>query len=374
LTDSHIWAEKYSGTLDDVFDMQEKVSRSLTKSLRLKLSSKEDKSISQRLISDIRVYEYYLKAKLEIYSWTESGMERALEYLQRGIEISGDNVLLYFGMGYVYCIYITIGVKNKEECLNKSEQYARKIFELDSDSVYGHRLLGLINVRRDLQQGVKQLKSTLEIDPNDPESLSFLVAIYCNTGKQYAAVQYIERLINTDPFNAAGPILYSFIELLNGHFKIALEKSYVTYNMSPTHPSTLLMHAQILAYNNQLEESYSICDQNLKYNQGHIMAQISKCLKFALQGNKAKTKKAMSGGVKSKARCDYYDAWVMAVCDALIGEKDEAITSLECGVNLGAVNYPWYNKIDPFLENIRGEERFKKLMERVKYEWENFEV
>ena len=29
---------------------------------------------------------------------------------------------------------------------------------------------------------------------------------------------------------------------------------------------------------------------------------------------------------------------------------------------------------DPFLENIRGEPRFKKLMERVKHEWENFEV
>jgi hypothetical protein len=29
---------------------------------------------------------------------------------------------------------------------------------------------------------------------------------------------------------------------------------------------------------------------------------------------------------------------------------------------------------DPLLKNIRSEERFKKLMERVKYEWENFEV
>ena len=34
----------------------------------------------------------------------------------------------------------------------------------------------------------------------------------------------------------------------------------------------------------------------------------------------------------------------------------------------------WGAKNDPFLENIRGEPRFKKLMERVKREWENFEV
>jgi hypothetical protein len=42
-------------------------------------------------------------------------------------------------------------------------------------------------------------------------------------------------------------------------------------------------------------------------------------------------------------------------------------------VNLGMINYPLMNGLDPFLANIRGEERFKKLMERVKYEWEHFE-
>jgi hypothetical protein len=64
----------------------------------------------------------------------------------------------------------------------------------------------------------------------------------------------------------------------------------------------------------------------------------------------------------------------MAEGYALIGEKDEAINWLEEGMKWGFINYPFLNEIDPFLENIRGEPRFKKLMERVKHEWENFEV
>jgi hypothetical protein len=35
--------------------------------------------------------------------------------------------------------------------------------------------------------------------------------------------------------------------------------------------------------------------------------------------------------------------------------------------------YPFLNEYDPYLANIRGEESFKKLMERVKYEWVHFE-
>ena len=47
---------------------------------------------------------------------------------------------------------------------------------------------------------------------------------------------------------------------------------------------------------------------------------------------------------------------------------------LEHAIDLGWINYPNMVDQDPFLKNIRNEERFQKLMERVKYEWENFEV
>jgi len=59
-----------------------------------------------------------------------------------------------------------------------------------------------------------------------------------------------------------------------------------------------------------------------------------------------------------------------------MGLKEESIEWVENGVNCitAFIDYPFLSEIDPFLENIRGEERFKKIMERVKYEWENFEL
>ena len=59
---------------------------------------------------------------------------------------------------------------------------------------------------------------------------------------------------------------------------------------------------------------------------------------------------------------------------AMLDEKEKTLNWSENAVNLGFINYPYMSQHDPFLENIRGEERFKKLMERVNYEWENFEV
>ena len=58
---------------------------------------------------------------------------------------------------------------------------------------------------------------------------------------------------------------------------------------------------------------------------------------------------------------------------AVLDEKKEALDWLENAVNRGIINYSFINRYDSFLANIRGEERFKKLMKRVKYEWEHFE-
>ena len=57
----------------------------------------------------------------------------------------------------------------------------------------------------------------------------------------------------------------------------------------------------------------------------------------------------------------------------MIGEIGLALDSPELDVNLGMSNYPLMSELDPFLDSVRGEERFKTLMERVKSEWERFQ-
>jgi hypothetical protein len=69
---------------------------------------------------------------------------------------------------------------------------------------------------------------------------------------------------------------------------------------------------------------------------------------------------------------EIFPIW-MAESYALINEINESIDWLEHGVTCGFINYLFLMEYDPFLANIRGEPRFKKLMERVKYEWEHFE-
>jgi len=92
--DTQLWAEKLNGTLEDVFDIQERLSRQIVDALRLRLTPTEDQRIAERPIADVRAYEYYLLARQQIWGFTGSSLDRALHLVRRAQEIVGDNELL----------------------------------------------------------------------------------------------------------------------------------------------------------------------------------------------------------------------------------------------------------------------------------------
>lgn len=147
-TDVHIWAEKYSGTLDDVFDIQDKVFRAIVTALKVKLAPDEEQRIADRPLTNVLAYDAYLRALQDIWRWTELALERARLHLQNALEIVGDNALLYVGLGTVYANYWHAAIRMDEETLLKAEEFASKALRLEPDLAQGHGLLASVAMAR----------------------------------------------------------------------------------------------------------------------------------------------------------------------------------------------------------------------------------
>ena len=65
-TDAPFWSDKYSGTMDDVFEVQERVSREIVRALGVRLTSDEHRRLAERPIADPRAFELFLQARQEI--------------------------------------------------------------------------------------------------------------------------------------------------------------------------------------------------------------------------------------------------------------------------------------------------------------------
>ncbi|MFH1763371.1 MAG: hypothetical protein ABIF09_04175, partial [Gemmatimonadota bacterium] len=59
---------------------------------------------------------------------------------------------------------------------------------------------------------------------------------------------------------------------------------------------------------------------------------------------------------------------------ALINRNEDALEWLQHALDRDFINYPYLAETGPFLENLRGEARFREMLEVVKAKWESFEV
>jgi len=379
-SDAHLWAEKYSGTLDDVFNIQENVSRSIVDAIKLKLSPEESKKIAERPIDNVQAYECYLRARRDMSRLTEEGLGHALRDLQNGFEIIGENALIYVGLAIVYILYYETGITADEETLQKAEEFANKVLKLKPNSSSSHYLLGAIErFRGSPLKAIKHFKQALAVDPDCVDALLWLSGSYAfHAGKPSAAEPLIKRLIEIDPLTPVNFLFLGLIQFMGGQLDQALSSFRKMEKLEPESIFPKFWCIYVLAWKSQYDKAFELIDQIIKdksHDMAHkIFAEWCLFFKYALQGEKTRALETISEDVKMYFWNDPELPWLGACNYALINEKEEALNWLEHAIDRGWINYPLFAEKDPFLENIRGEERFKKLMERVKYAWENFEV
>jgi eukaryotic-like serine/threonine-protein kinase len=376
LNDAHLWADKFSGTLDDVFDMQDKVSRSIVEALRLRLTQNEDQQIAKKPLVDMRAYDCYLRARREIYRFTDEGFEEAKRLLRAGLNIVGDNALIYAGLGYTHLASADIGMK-PIETIDKAGKYAEQALRLDPETSTAHLVLGYVQMMHGNQREcIRHCKRALSIDPNDYDANLWLGMSLCFVGKMQEVFPIAQRMIALDPLNPVSYWMETFGHFFEGRFLEAYESlKRDPLGASLEVPVFRLWLAYSLTYANLRREALALLDQateTLK-TEDFVLRSLP-LLRAALQGDRRFITEMITADLVTAASIDCMKACFLMSFYAIVGDKEMTLKWLEAAVGRGLINYPFYNNYDPFLAKIRGEPRFQKLMERVKYEWEHFEA
>jgi TolB-like protein len=374
-TDEHLWSERYSGTLDDVFDMQERLACSIVDALMLELSPEEERRLKERPIDNVQAYECYLRARQEIWLFTKDASDRARQHLQNGLDIIGENALLLAGMGYVYAQYANIGVEH-EEYIEKAEEYAGKALEQDPDSAEAHIVLGFTDLalRGDQKESFYHLKQALARKPDDPHTLLWLVIGHTVVGRVDEAYPLAERLARVDPLTPASIWRKAFLDVWGGRFDVPSEEVTKWFRLEPQNPSALMMGALLLAYCSRYDEARDLIRGNLQAGLEDFLTHMTLLLEGALDSDSSRFQEIMTEDFRRTARRDPQWSYIVADIHALAGLKQEALDWLSNAVDRGFINYPFIAEHDPLLEPLRSEPRFRDIAARAKHEWEHFDA
>jgi DNA-binding SARP family transcriptional activator len=373
--DRQLWARTFTGTEEDVLDIQERLSRSIAESILPKLSSEEEKRIADRPVRDVHAYEAYLRARPGIWSFEPCALREAERELLNALDIVGPNELLYATLARVYARIVEAGISTEENPVCQSEECIRKAFELNPASPSGYSVRGQMRFARgDFQEALWDLKQAFQSDPNDPETLMFLCYICMLAGKTAAAAPYLHKLLEVDPLTPINHCMPGFLRLMQGCTAEVSPTYEKFYRMDPANPLACLFFGWALALEGRTEEACSTLVLLSSNRPQDPYVQAARFMRSALQRRKRDAMEAAAPPLTTAARQVEFFSRFLVDCYALIDEKPEALDWLENDFRLGFCNYPYLVKFNPLIENLRTDMRFQRLMQRIREKWESFEV
>jgi TolB-like protein len=374
-TDNHLWADKYDGTVEDVFAFQERLARVIVDALELRLSTDEERRLAERPIANVHAYECYLRARQEGWRWRKDAIDHAIQLLHNGLEIVGDNAGLYAALGLAHLQYRDAGVDVSERPLQEAEACVQKVFALEPASASGLRLRGWISYSRGrIQEAVRDLKAALEIDANNPDTLGLLSNCYLISGKVAAARPLIARLVAVDPLTPLNRCMPGFADILEGNFAAAVEPYRRMFEMDPGNPMARLFYLWVLILNRRTDAVGAILETFPPEVRDTVPARLAFFLAHALAGNADGVHATVTPDIEAAAAATDVFARMLAQDYAVAGVPERALYWLETAIGRGFINYPFLARYDPFIQTLRTHPRFLELMEIARDRWERFEA
>jgi len=375
-TDAHLWAEKYTGTLEDVFALQEQMSRRIVDGLRVKLTPEEDRRLAARPIPDIRAYDAWLRASQAVWAFTKEGFDRAYELVNHALEIVGDNALLYAGLGFFHALAYDFGISHDPETLQLGERYAGRAIELDPGLGQAHYAMAYVRWKQgDFAGTVREARRAAELD-RTIDALWSLGFVLSEIGRMADARRFADEAVAADPLNAMTGFARGVVEFLDGRFENAAAwfRKYLD-KVAPGHPVLLWWLGQSLAQVGRDDEARTIFEQAVA-TEAVLISDMCALYNLAAEGDRSRVRQALDANtlLQEAAKTDEYFPNFIAACLARVGDHDGALDWLERSVAWGFSNHRFLSEHSRLHAPLRGNPRFQALMDRARRKQLDFVV
>jgi adenylate cyclase len=204
-TGAHLWADRFDGSLEDVFELQDKVAISVAGVIEPTLQSAEGRRSADRPTADLTAYDLYLRALATYYPINRQRAFDTLKLLHQAIGIDQ-------GYGPALSWTAIVLMRLYREAWAEDPEATRR-------------------------EAVELARHALQIDHNDPAILANAAFVLANFGEDIGAmIGLVDRALSLTPSFARGWFLSGVLRLWAGEHDLAIERAKAALRLSPREP------------------------------------------------------------------------------------------------------------------------------------------
>lgn len=364
-TDQHIWAESYDREVKDVFQLESDVASEIARNIGY-LTAEQPSGRARRRTVSAEAYENYLKGRYHWNQRTERGLRAGMEYFQRAITMEPNYAAPYAGLADSYIIMANWGSMPGAEAYPKAESAARKALKIDDQLAEAHTSLAyaMLLYDWDWSGAEEEFRRALTINPNYASAHHFYSVYLMAAGRQDEAQYEIKRALKLDPLSLIINSVVGWIDFEGRRYEQAIEVCEKTLEMDPNYIPVLLDLGTIYMTTGdykkaaeRLERARTVAGEN-----GVVLAYTARVRAYA--GRKAEARHILLALERSGKRLFVSD-WDLALVYVALGETETALTYLERAADHHE-GYVVRLRVEPSLDRLRGESRFKRLEQRLR--------
>jgi tetratricopeptide (TPR) repeat protein len=354
--------------LPDVLALQREIAHAVADEIQAKLSPPEKVRLSSAHPVNSEAYEDYLKGNFLVSkAERETTVRRGIAYFQQAIQKDPNYASAYAGLAesYIALGQPWIGAMSPKEVLPQAKAAATKALEFD-DSL-GEAHLALARVIQlydwDWRGAEKEYMRALELNPNNAGAHVWYSEYLQAMGRNEEALAQLRQAIALDPLGGHVATL-GYVFFTARQYDEGIRAFQKALEMEPdnigAHSGLGWVYGEKKMYKEataELEKAVNLSNRR----EDLTVAVLGKVLGDS--GRKQEARKLLEE-LEGQSKHRYVSPYSIALLQIGLGERDEAIASLEQGYVDRDLTMMWL-KMDPQVDSLRSDSRFQDLLRRV---------
>jgi adenylate cyclase len=203
-TGAHLWADRFDGGIEDVFDLQDDVTSCVIGAIAPKLEQAEIERAKRKPTESLDAYDYYLRGMASVYGSTKESLGEALRLFYKAIELDPDFASAYGLAAWCYFWRLVNGwMTDPVQETAEASRLAGRAAELGKDDAVALSFSGLALgfIVGDLEAGVELIDRALALNPNLVAAWTASGCLRSRLGAQDEAIEHVARAMRLSPLD-----------------------------------------------------------------------------------------------------------------------------------------------------------------------------
>ena len=364
--ESQLWGERFTRKLDDIFTIEEEISRQIGEKLRCQLTGEQCARMVKRYTANNEAYQLYLRARFYWAARSNEGLRKALECFEQAISIEPGYALAHAGLADCYAVMSFFGSAPAKEILAKARASALKALEFDRHIPEALAVVAFCKAASEggWAEAEQNFREAARAHPECWQLHDYFGLFLSAMGRYDEALAEMERAKELEPLITLIKVHAIWILTLARRYEAVVTECNQIVELDLNYPMTYVWLGIAHGQQSRHEEAVRAMENFARLSPGLTVAQASLGNALALAGREQEARSVLAE-LLAISETRYLEPYGVALIYTALREPDAAFEWLAKALEDRSGWLGMYIVGDPRLDSLRRDPRFRSLLQRM---------